>query len=760
MNAPATAAAADAASSATPPEESASIAPKPTFDALPLSADVRRAIDALGYLHPSPVQLAVFEPATRGKNLVVQARTGTGKTAAFGLPLVDSLVKKSIAKVQALILTPTRELALQVQREIEKLAQFKGIHATAIYGGAPMGKQIEALEGGAQIVVGTPGRVLDHLRRGTFDASAVRIFVLDEADEMLSMGFAKELHAIMSSLPKERQGLFFSATIPPDIERMAHNQLKDPEFITLSSDQVGALSIQHFAYIIPGDKRAALVKIVEVENPESAVVFCNTKDQTERVSAALQEAGYDAEWLNGDLEQRERERIMAKTREGKLRFLVATDVAARGIDISHLTHVINFDMPEQAESYVHRTGRTGRAGKTGTAIALVGPKDIGNLYMLRLTYGIRPIEKQLPSAGELQTRAELDLVNVFAEAFASSPPHPDDLALARRLLTHADAETIVAGLLRDHLGARVATGADPRAEASEARRAKNPPPVPVAPPPAPPEATREPAPARERSRGASDRERRPPRDGGARESRETREPWERDRGTRNDRPVADAPAAVTAAAPATAPSGDAEQTHGSREASDALAGMPRRPERTRERSGSPRVPHKSFTTWEPPVDADDDQPLISRQAEQAGRAIASDLDLALPGFTEEPEPTTQAFTRPERIRTETSDRGERTERSDRGERSDRSEREDDEPGFAQIYVNVGRRDGAKPGDLQRFLTEGAGIERTATGRIRIRDRNSFVSVKREDLDKAVGALNGQTVGGRTVVAEPAREKAT
>ena len=239
MNVPANAAAADAASSATPPEESASIAPKPTFDALPLSADVRRAIDSLGYIHPSPVQLAVFEPAIRGKNLVVQARTGTGKTAAFGLPLVDSLVKKSIAKVQALVLTPTRELALQVQREIEKLAQFKGIHATAIYGGAPMGKQIEALEGGAQIVVGTPGRVLDHLRRGTFDASAVRIFVLDEADEMLSMGFAKELHAIMSSLPKERQGLFFSATIPPDIERMAHNQLKDPEFITLSSDQVG-----------------------------------------------------------------------------------------------------------------------------------------------------------------------------------------------------------------------------------------------------------------------------------------------------------------------------------------------------------------------------------------------------------------------------------------------------------------------------------------------------------------------------------------
>jgi ATP-dependent RNA helicase DeaD len=763
MNVPANAAGPDQAAPPLPPEESASIAPKPTFDVLPLSADVRRAIDALGYQHPTPVQIAVFEPAIRGKNLVVQARTGTGKTAAFGLPLIDSLVKKSIPKVQALVLTPTRELALQVQREIEKLAQFKGIHATAIYGGAPMGKQIEALEGGAQIVVGTPGRVLDHLRRGTFDASAVRIFVLDEADEMLSMGFAKELHAIMSSLPKERQGLFFSATIPPDIERMAQNQLKDPEFVTLSSDQVGALSIQHFAYIVPGDKRAALVKIVEVENPESAVIFCNTKDQTERVSGALQDAGFDAEWLNGDLEQRERERIMAKTREGKLRFLVATDVAARGIDISHLTHVINFDMPEQAESYVHRTGRTGRAGKTGTAIALVGPRDIGNLYMLRLTYGIRPIEKQLPSAGELQTRAELDMVNVFAEAFASAPPHPDDMALARRLLTHADAETIVAGLLRDHLGARVATGADPRAEASEARRAKNPAPVREEPPPPPPRAREEGREGRSGGRGErGDRERRPPR-----ETRETREPWERDRGVAAAAPVA-TPVA-TAVTPAT---NDAEHdlTHGSREASDALASMPRRPERTRDRSGSPRVAHKTFTTWEPPVDADDDQPLISRQGQVAGATPVAPLTEAspleappLPGFTEEPEPSTQAFPgRRERAGGERGERagGERAERGERSDRGDRGDRDEEEPGFAQIFVNVGRRDGTKPGDLQRLLTEGAGIERKDTGRIRIRDRNSFVSVRREELDKAVGALNGQTLGGRTVIAEPAREKAT
>ncbi|HVJ93604.1 MAG TPA: DEAD/DEAH box helicase, partial [Labilithrix sp.] len=200
--------------SAIPAAETETAAPAPTFDELPLGSEIRKAVDALGYVHPTPVQLAVFEPATRGKSLVVQARTGTGKTAAFGLPVIDTLVKRSQPGVQALILTPTRELALQVARELERLAQFRGTKVVPIYGGAPMGRQVAALEEGAQVVVGTPGRVLDHLRRGTLDPSTIRVFVLDEADEMLSMGFQKELNAIIETLPKERQGLYFSATIP------------------------------------------------------------------------------------------------------------------------------------------------------------------------------------------------------------------------------------------------------------------------------------------------------------------------------------------------------------------------------------------------------------------------------------------------------------------------------------------------------------------------------------------------------------------
>src|SRR5580658_6273901 len=235
---------------------------EPTFDVLPLSADVRRAIDEMGYRHPTPVQRAVFEAAAEGRSLVVQARTGTGKTAAFGLPIVDRLVRSSVKAVQALVLCPTRELALQVSREVEQIGQFRGTKIVAIYGGTSMSRQVEALEAGAQIVVGTPGRVLDHLRQRTLDPSGIRLLVLDEADEMLSMGFARELNAILETLPKNRQGMFFSATIPADIERLAHNHLTSPELVTLSSDQVGALEIAHFVYVMrDGDKVGQLVRI-------------------------------------------------------------------------------------------------------------------------------------------------------------------------------------------------------------------------------------------------------------------------------------------------------------------------------------------------------------------------------------------------------------------------------------------------------------------------------------------------------------------
>ena len=343
----------------------------PSFDEMPLSDEVKQALADMGYTQPAPVQHAVYEPAARGLDLVVQARTGTGKTAAFGIPLVDQMIKRNQRVPQALVLTPTRELALQVARELEKIGAKRDVHLVSVYGGAPIQRQVDALRAGAQIIVGTPGRVLDHMRRGTLDPKELRILVLDESDEMLSMGFERELHAIVDFMPEKKQTLLFSATLPPEIVRMASTRLHEPQFIYLSGDHVGALEILHFVYFVMQDKADALVRMLEVEDPESALIFCNTRDETERVAGMLQRQGYDADWLNGDLPQSEREKVMTRSKEGNLRFLVATDVAARGIDISHLTHVINYDFPESTEVYVHRTGRTGRMGRTGTAISLI-----------------------------------------------------------------------------------------------------------------------------------------------------------------------------------------------------------------------------------------------------------------------------------------------------------------------------------------------------------------------------------------------------
>lgn len=429
-----------------PPEEGPQ-----TFADLGLHEDVLEAVEEMGWEIPTPVQRDTYPLAIGGHDVIVQSRTGTGKTGAFGIPLVDGLISDR-GDEQALILAPTRELALQSAREIEKLGNRRGIDTVAVYGGASMERQVAALEEGARVISGTPGRVLDHLKRGTINPSRLRVLVLDEADEMLSMGFAKELNAIIARLPKDRQTLLFSATVDRAIKRVAEKHMRDPQFLGLSGDHVGALGIQHFVYMVSGVGRVAnLITILEVEDPESALIFCNTKAETEEVSAALQRAGFNAEWLTGDRPQREREEVLGRVRREEIRFLVATDVAARGIDVSHLTHVINFSLPENVEQYVHRTGRTGRAGRTGTAISLCGPTELGILYYLRLQYRIFPIERTLPSEGEQRTRQEADLIAMIDAAYPNTP-NERDLALVRRFMTHVNAERMLAGLLAAFFG--------------------------------------------------------------------------------------------------------------------------------------------------------------------------------------------------------------------------------------------------------------------------------------------------------------------
>jgi ATP-dependent RNA helicase DeaD len=699
--------------------QTADASPK-TFDALPLSAEVRRAVDELGFVHPTPVQLEAYGPIVEGADCIVQARTGTGKTAAFGLPIVDKRVDASPG-VQALVLAPTRELALQSAREIERLGRYRGIRTVAVYGGAAMERQVEELAQGAQIVSGTPGRVLDHLRRGTLDPSRLRVLVLDEADEMLSMGFARELHAILEQLPEERQTLFFSATIDDEVRRMSERHMRSPRMLSLSGDDVGAKTIAHFVYHVSGrDRVGDLRKILEIENPESAIVFCNTKAETERVAQALRSAGFDADWLNGDLPQSEREKVMAATREGKLRFLVATDVAARGIDISHLTHVINYELPEAAEQYVHRTGRTGRAGRTGTAISLVSPREIGTLYYIRLQYKIFPVEKSLPSAGEERTRLEADRIDFLAEATRGSAVGELDLAVARRLLSHVNAERIVAGLVAQFFGARQGDVDDQAAAARRARLA------PAAAPMAPGGASAD----RTRGAGAEDGEgegrRRPDDARGAAGGRAAERAEGEARGGRQERGGRAGRGARTDSVE--------PQERGNREDHDGA--RTRRESRPRDDAAlAAASAHPQGTQIG--VDA---QAKANRTAPNARHEAASS-DVRCP---EEDGPPSGAGI-PDGSDVERND----AEREGVGDR-------DEDTGMATLYLNVGRREGARPGEISRFLRETAGLEREQIGRIRIRDKHTFVGVPVERIDAVLDALTGRTFLDRPIVAERAR----
>jgi ATP-dependent RNA helicase DeaD len=372
-----------------------------TFDDFPLSPEVLEGIAARGYTRATPVQARCIPLAIEGKDLIVRSKTGTGKTAAFGIPVVEQ-VKGGKRKPQALVLAPTRELALQGAQEIEGLGEPKGVRVLAIYGGASMQKQIDALEAGVDVVVGTPGRIIDQMRRGHLDLSEVAHKVLDEADEMLSMGFFEDVCHILDACPKSSQTLLFSATVSPDIEELIENYASEPETVLLSGDEFSVEGIQNILYETRDDypKPRNLLYLVEMEEPAAAIVFANTRDDTALVAAVLSRHGWQAEILNSDLSQKERERVMRRVKSGELRFMVATDLAARGIDISGLTHVINYSLPEDPAVYMHRVGRTGRIGRGGTAISLMGGKDLSTLSVLEKQYGVSFERRKLPDAEE------------------------------------------------------------------------------------------------------------------------------------------------------------------------------------------------------------------------------------------------------------------------------------------------------------------------------------------------------------------------
>ena len=351
-----------------------------SFAELGLPPSLLQAISQVGYEAPSPIQAMAIPPLMQGKDILGQAQTGTGKTAAFALPILARL-EPTAGAPQALVLTPTRELAIQVAEAFQRYAYaIPGFHVLPIYGGQGYGTQLSALRRGLHVIVGTPGRIIDHLDRGSLDLSALRTLVLDEADEMLRMGFVEEVERILSATPEGRQTALFSATIPSEIRRIARTHLREPAEITIAAKTATATNIRQRQWLVSGMyKLDALTRILEVESFEAMIVFTRTKLGTEELAEKLQARGFPAAAINGDMVQQQRERTIAQLREGEIDILVATDVAARGLDVERISHVINYDLPSDAETYTHRIGRTGRAGRSGEAILFVTPRERGLL---------------------------------------------------------------------------------------------------------------------------------------------------------------------------------------------------------------------------------------------------------------------------------------------------------------------------------------------------------------------------------------------
>jgi ATP-dependent RNA helicase DeaD len=423
------------------------------FKSLGLSDETLEALRLKGFTEPTPIQQLTIPRLLQGENDVIgQAQTGTGKTAAFGLPLIEQLDPRS-KNIGALVLTPTRELALQVCEEIDSLKGSKKLRVCSIYGGMSYRKQIEDLDSHPHIVVGTPGRILDHLERGTLKIKNLQFFVLDEADEMLNMGFIEDIETILGQTNSDKRMLFFSATMPESIMNLAKTFMQNMEVLKVAKkDLTTHLTRQIFYYLRNKDQKfSALRRVVDAAEEFYGLVFCRTKSDSDELAQKLGEKGYSSEALHGDLSQAQREKILEKFKRKKITILTATDVAARGIDINNLTHVVNYTIPDEAESYVHRIGRTGRAGREGLAISLVTPKDVSKLRQIEKQIKVKIEEEELPSLEQvIEAKKSKIITELNQSAEKGIKPHYEKAA--KDLLENMSPEWIVSALLQLHYG--------------------------------------------------------------------------------------------------------------------------------------------------------------------------------------------------------------------------------------------------------------------------------------------------------------------
>ena len=678
-----------------------------SFDDMGLSPELRRAISERGYTHPTPVQAKAFGPAFAGKDLIVRSKTGTGKTAAFGMPLLDR-IPVGARGVRALMMCPTRELAIQVAQELTELAKYRDVEIVCIYGGSSMSQQEDALRRGAAIVVGTPGRVHDHIRRGNLKLDQCVHAVLDEADEMLNQGFYEEVTRILDCLPKKRQVLLFSATVPEDIKRLISKYTTNAETLLLSGDVFTVDHIHHIRYELSDayPKPRNLLYMLEMEDPDNAIIFCNTRSDTELVTAVLNRNGFDAELLNGDLAQKERERVMARVKKGELAFMVATDIAARGIDISDLGHVINYTLPEDPAVYLHRVGRTGRIGKKGVALNLTSGREMTTLNVLEKKYNVIFERKPMPSAEEAAKMWTDRHVGELKEA-AKGSIYEGFLALANDLKVRNDADELIAFMLRyffTHRRMEKAQSHEPgTAEAAAGGEA------PAA------------APTSGHSRGDRPREDRPPRREGGREGGRGRGERGRDREDRpprrESRPSDDQ--TVPTGTPAVAADGTAAP------AAARPAGKKRLTDREMfelMQSGQPLPPIDDPTTESSSSEVASERPPRRERSDRGG---------------------------------ERSGRGERGERPGRGERREpREERAEVAPGNVRIWVNLGKADGVDEAGLGTALSA-LGAPAGKMAKLELRSTYSYLHVPEGDAP-AFESLAGKKHAEKELKIERAR----
>ncbi len=418
-----------------------------TFYELDLHQEVIRGLQQMGFEEATPIQEEIIPFAKAGRDVIGQAQTGTGKTAAFGIPMIEK-IDLDEKQIQGLVLTPTRELAIQVAEELNKIARYRGIRALPVYGGQDINRQIKALKNRPQIIVATPGRFMDHMRRKTIRLQGIHTVVLDEADEMLSMGFIEDIELILKDIPEQRQTLLFSATMPHRLQAISEAFMVEPEIVKIKTKEMTVPSIDQYYLEVPErQKFDTLCRLLDMQSPELAIIFGRTKRRVDELNEALKQRGYEVEGIHGDLKQSQRDNVIGKFKRGIIDILVATDVAARGLDITGVSHVFNFDLPQNPESYVHRIGRTGRAGKTGVAYTFASPREIDHLKAIERATHRKMERKAVPSFADAIEGRYKQAMEKLQEALDQEFDHQLK-HMASNLLDEYDAVTLVSAALK------------------------------------------------------------------------------------------------------------------------------------------------------------------------------------------------------------------------------------------------------------------------------------------------------------------------